>query len=157
MWQLWSWYQVDWIWIVTLLALTKSNTSWVCYLCGIPKFSMSLSFDIDTSNSYGSLSDQISFSSDILVDIGEPIGLHRQNRHTLVVINIQMYTHNSSVDRTTLKHCVPRAQVCEVWPRPYLFAYCLNIYHTMHFIRFRPCCNAVFKLSGRNWVKCIVL
>ena len=60
---------------------------------------------------------------------------------------------------TVLTHCVPRAQVCEVSSRPYLFAYCLNIYHTMHFVRFchcRKCRNATFKLSGRNrtlWVR----
>ena len=57
-------------------------------------------------------------------------------------------------------HCVPRAQVCKVSLRLYLFAYCLNIYHTMHFTmftQFRQCRNAAFKLSWRNWVKCIVL
>ena len=56
-------------------------------------------------------------------------------------------------------HCVPRAPVCEVSSRPYLFAYCLNIYryHTMHFVRFRHCRNATFKLSGRNRTWCIVL
>ena len=54
-------------------------------------------------------------------------------------------------------HCVPRAPVYEVSSHPYQFAYCLNIYQTMYFVQFRPCCNAVFKLRGRNWVKCIVL
>ena len=37
------------------------------------------------------------------------------------------------------EHGVPRAPVCEVSSHPYLFAYCLNIYHTMHFVRFRHC------------------
>ena len=47
-------------------------------------------------------------------------------------------------------HCVPRAPVCEVSSRPYLFTYCLNIYYTMQIVRFRHCRNATYKLSGRN-------
>ena len=54
-------------------------------------------------------------------------------------------------------HCVPRAPVCEVSLRPYLFTYCLNTYNTMHFTKFRHGRNATFKLSRRNRVKCIVL
>ena len=53
-------------------------------------------------------------------------------------------------------HCVPRAPVCEVLSRLYLFAYCLDPYNTMHFTRFRHCRNATFKLSWQNRVKCSV-
>ena len=53
-------------------------------------------------------------------------------------------------------HCVPRAPVCEVWSRPYLFAYCLNTYKTMHCAQFRPLnLNAALR-QGRNRTKCIV-
>ena len=55
-------------------------------------------------------------------------------------------------------HCVPRAPECEVSSRPYLFAYCLNTYKTMHYARFRPlnlnvalrqCRNRKISLCGR--------
>ena len=45
-------------------------------------------------------------------------------------------------------HCVQRAPVCEVSSRPYLFAYCLNTYKTIHYVRFRHCRNAT--MSGQN-------
>ena len=53
-------------------------------------------------------------------------------------------------------HCVPRAQVCEVSSRPYLFAFCLNIYHTMHFTRFRHCRNATFKRTKPDIMHCFI-
>ena len=49
--------------------------------------------------------------------------------------------------------CVQRAPVCEVSSRPYLFAYCLNAYKTMHYVRFRP---LNLNVALRNRTKCIV-
>ena len=52
--------------------------------------------------------------------------------------------------------CVPRAPVCEVQSRLYMFAYCLNPYKTMHFTRFSHPRNATYNLNRLNRLKCIV-
>ena len=74
----------------------------------------------------------------------------------IIRVNNIYFVAKTSQYQRSLYHCVPRAPVCEVQSRPYLFAYCLNIYHTMHFVQFCPCRNAAFKLRGRNWAQCIV-
>ena len=57
------------------------------------------------------------------------------------------FATESHIDMTKTRfhsHFVPRAPVCEVSSRLYLFAYCLNPYKTMHFTRFHHCRNATY-------------
>ena len=66
------------------------------------------------------------------------------------VTNFEMELHLFQLQT----HCVPRAPVCEVWSRPYLFAYCLNTYKTMHYVRFRPLNLNVALRQWRNRTEC---
>ena len=50
-----------------------------------------------------------------------------------MVCQIPVQNTISQSDECMHFHCVQRAPVCEVSSRPYLFAYCLNIYHTLFY------------------------